>query len=269
MASTKRSTWIGGSVVVTALLVAAAWLLAISPALAAAAEVRDETLQTQERNDLLQMKVTKLAADFRKLDEYKAELAGLRVQVPAELALSDLLRGIEETAARHGVVVTALASNAPVTAVAPVAAAPAPAEPAAEGTSDETAAASSSEGETAGAAPAPVVASAVPAGLVSVPLTITVVGGYEATLAFLDDLQNAMPRLVLVADVTGTSQEETAASGGKPETARGDQELTLSAFAYVLPDPAVAPPATDGATAPAPLPAPVPGKNPLVPAAGE
>ena len=266
MASTKRSTWIGGSVVVTALLVAAAWLLAISPAFTAAAEVRDETLQTQERNDLLQMKVTKLAADFRKLDEYKAELAGLQVQVPVELALSDLLRGIEETAVRHGVVVTALASNPPVTAVAPVGAAPAAAEPVADGTADEGATAT--EGEDAAAVPAPPAGVAVPGGLVSVPLTITVVGGYEATLAFLDDLQNVIPRLVLVTDVTGTSQEESPASGGKPETARGDQELTLSAFAYVLPDPA-APPATDGETAPAPLPGPVPGKNPLVPAAGE
>ncbi|KSW28994.1 type 4a pilus biogenesis protein PilO [Cellulomonas sp. B6] len=265
MAGSKRSTWIGGTALAGVALGAGAWFLAISPAFDAAAEVREQTSQTVQRNDLLEMQVTKLAADYAKLDQYKAELAALQVQIPTTARLADLTRQIAQIAESRGVTITALAPAPPQLVVPPVAAAPAaPATTdAGAGTDGTEPAAGGAGGEAAPVASPDVV---VPAGLVAVPLSLTVVGTYDATVAFVGDLQGALPRLVLVTDLTGTSQEETEAGGGKPATARGDQEIVLSAFAYVLPDPAA------GATAPeqpAAVPASVPGKNPLVPAAGE
>jgi hypothetical protein len=108
---------------------------------------------------------------------------------------------------------------------------------------------------------------AVPAGLTAIPITITVVGTYDNTQAFLYDLQNATPRVFLVSGFTGTSQKETAASAGRPAMNLGDQELVISGFTYVLPD-LTTPVPVDPGVAPAPLPGVVPGKNPLVPVDG-
>ncbi|MCC2314821.1 type 4a pilus biogenesis protein PilO [Cellulomonas xiejunii] len=265
----KRSTWIGGTVFLVLLLGAAAWFLAISPAFVAAAEVREETVQTEERNEILHLQVATLAADFAKLDQHKAELASMRVQVPTSAELADMLRQVDQVATTHGVTVTSLSPGVPVTVVPPAsAAAPPPPADETEGSTDEEAEQSADADETAPApeAVAPV-AVAVPAGMVAIPLSITVLGTYDATIAFVDDLQNALPRLVLVTDFTGTAQKEATESAGKPATAPGDQELVVSAFTYVLPDPWAAAP--DAEPAPAALPATVPGKNPLVPVLGQ
>jgi len=105
--------------------------------------------------------------------------------------------------------------------------------------------------------------------MAAIPISITVVGTYDDTLAFLNDVQTATPRLLLVSGIQGTSQKDAPASGGRPATKIGDQELVITGFLYALPDPtaAISTPSPT-ATAPA-LPAPVTGKNPLVPAAGK
>jgi len=274
-----KGTWIGATAFASVALAAGAWFLAISPQLAEAAELREQTESVDNQNDLLELAIAKLAAEFEHLDEYRTELADLRLQIPTEAELSAYLRELDAIAVAHAVVVTNVAPAMPqafVSAVVP-APAPAPTETAEEGTEEEALAEEPTDEPTDEATPT---AEAVPAGpvappgFVAIPLTITVVGTYDNTVAFLSSLQTGTQRLFLLTGITGTSQQPAEASGGRPELALGDQELQLTGFLYALPDPLGVPTtAPDPSATPAPtgepvLPVAPPGKNPLVPIAG-
>lgn len=266
MGGAKRSTWIGGTVFAALVIMAATYFLAVSPMLATASDTRAEVASTQQSNELLQLKIKKLAADFAKLPEYKADLAAIRVQIPVGADLSGYLRQIDAIAVAHSVTVTAVGpspAQAVVPAVPAVAAAAATAP-----TPAPTASASAAPAAGASAAAAPA-ANAAPVGFAAIPFTMTVVGTYDNALAFLSDVQNATPRLYLVTGLTGTSQPKADASGGKPATALGDVELKVDGFTYVLTDPSAVPAAADPAAAAPALPGAVAGKNPLIPLGGK
>jgi Tfp pilus assembly protein PilO len=262
MTGAKKSTWIGGAVFLSVVISALAWFLVISPILSTAAETRASAQDTRDGNVLLQTINTKLKAQMANLPQYQADLATLRAKVPADACQAEYLRQLNEIAASHTVVITSLAPATPATFV--LAGAAAPAAPASTDT-PEGEGESSENAEEVPAAPAGPV---VPAGLTAIPFTITVVGTYDNTQAFLYDLQNATPRVFLVSNFTGTSQQEAAATGGRPATKDGDQELVITGYTYVLPDSESAAAVDDPAATPAPLPGLTPGKNPLVPVDG-
>ena len=262
MGAAKRSTWITGTVFLALASCAAAWFLVLSPMFESASGSRAEAASTRQQNQALEAKIIQLKVDFAKLPEYKAQLATIRGQIPTDAALSAYLRELDGIATARSVVITAVSPATPVSfvPVTPVALA----APAATGATATPAA--TSPAPAAPAATAPVVTGAsVPTGFASIPFSISVVGTYENTLKFLDDLQNKTARLLLVSGLVGTSQDVTAASGGRPATALGDLELVITGFAYVLPDPAAVPAAVDTTT----LPAVVAGKNPLIPVGGK
>lgn len=269
MTGAKKSTWIGGTIFVSLVIIALAYFLAIGPTMAATQEVRDQTQATRDQNDLLRLQVTKLAADFKKLPEYKAELADLQLKVPSDADLANYLRSLEGIATAHAVTIVSVTPASPqvfAPAVAPAAVAPAPAADGSAPTDGATAAPDAAAGSTT-STPAPETpAGAAPEGMVAIPFTLTVVGTYDNTQAFLFDLQNGTGRLFLVTGYTGTSQPDAPASGGKPSTTPGDQQLDISGLVYVLMDSTVTP--VDPSTAPPALPGAVPGKNPLVPIVG-
>lgn len=261
MSGAKRSTWIGGTVFVALVIMAAAWFFAVSPMMSAAAEVRSEAEQTREMNEILDLKVEQLKADFARLPEYEAELAGIQLQIPTDAMLADYLRQLDQIAVAHSVALTTVTPSIPqaVVLATPVVTAPEP-TPA----EDTEGAAESGEVE---APPAPV-ANNGPPGFTAIPFSLTVVGTYDNTLAFLNSLQTGTQRLFLVTSFTGTAQKQGDAGGGKPATAVGDQELVIAGYTYVLPDALAVPETTDPAAAPVAPPAAVPGKNPLVPVPG-
>ncbi|QHT55832.1 hypothetical protein GXP71_06890 [Cellulomonas sp. H30R-01] len=267
MSGAKKSTWIGGTVFIGLVMAVAAWFLAISPTLAAAAELRTEAQQTREQNDLLDLRVKKLAADFAKLPEYRAQLDALRTQIPVEANLAAYIRELDAIAVAHSVTLVGVSpSTAQAVVVAPPAAAPAAETPAgevpAEGSTEATGATDGT-----GATAAPEQAAGAPAGFAAIPFSITALGTYDNVIAFLSDIQNATPRLFLVTGLVGTAQDQADAGAGRPATAPGDLELIISGQTYVLPD-ALAVPPTEEAAPPA-LPGAVPGKNPLLPIPGQ
>lgn len=269
----KKGTWIGGTLFLATVIGAATWFGAVHPTLSAAASLRAQTDQVNQSNTVLQTKVKKLAADFQNLPQYKQQLEALRVQVPTTAQLTDYLRQVQQIATARSVTVTNIAPGAPqiFTVAAAPAAVPTPVPTSGAGATPSATPTAAVDASGTGAVPAPAAAAAspVPAGMADIPVSMTVLGSYDNTLAFLSDLQTATPRLFLVGGIRATAQKDAAAGGGKPATHVGDQELVITGMLYVLPDAAaVASAPAPTPTAPA-LPAPVPGKNPLVPAAGK
>lgn len=269
MTGAKKGSWIGATIFGSVAIVVASWFLAINPTLSAASEVRAQTTQVKSQNDALAVKVAKLKADFAKLDDYKSQLTDMRKQIPTTAQLSDYLRQLDAIATAHAVTITAVAPGSPTAVVAKAAqaAAPAPAATATPAPGATATPAPTAAPNAGGAAAGAAAASALPAGFTDIPLSVTVLGSYDNTLAFLNDLQNATPRLFLVSGFTATGQQDAAAAGGKPKTSVGDQELVVTGFLYVLPDTAAA--ATPAPTATPALPGAVPGKNPLNPVGGK
>jgi Tfp pilus assembly protein PilO len=278
MTTSRKATWIAGAVVVSLLMVVATWFLLASPVLATAGETNDQAASAEEQNRILEAQVETLKADFARIDEYRAELAGLRTQLPTDAELAPLLRELDAAAVAHSVALVDVQVQAPTAVAAPVAeSTPAPAAEAAtsgEGVSTEApaepaATPDAQSPQDAQAAVDSAVAAIVPAGLTAVPVSLTVVGTYDAVTAFLDDVQNRTTRLFLAATISATAQSQAESGGGRPATEPGDLELTVTGFAYALPDALATPDAASDAPSEVALPGAVPGKNPLVPVAGE
>ncbi len=273
----NKGTWIGGAAFIAVAIGAGTWFLGVSPQAADAADLRAQTEQVRSQNDLLELQIASLESESEKLPEYEAELAVIRTQIPTTAQLSEYLRQVNAMAAAHAVFLTNIAPATGQAFVPALVAAPAPAPTETAGATDtESGEATDEETPTAPAAPS---GPRVPDGFAAIPFSLTVLGTYDNTLAFINDLQTVSPRLFLVSALTATALKETEASGGRPATAPGDQELVITGYLYVLPDPAAgsqapAPEPTDPSATPTPtptpaLPAPVPGKNPLIPIAGE
>lgn len=247
----KKSTWVGGTALVAAALMAGTWLLAVQPTLASADDTREQAEVAEGQNELLRAKIVQLQADFEKLPQYQAELAELRVGLPAALELSPYLRRLDAAAVAAGITLTAVEPGGPE--IVPGATTSAPVASDTTGTTDETA----TDTAEAAAEPAAPVATSTGAmeGFTAVPVKFTVVGTFPAALAFLANVQTGDERLLLVTNLVGTGQAEAEASDGRPATAEGDIEMSVGGYLYVLTDPTQATGgATDGAGVGATLP---------------
>ncbi|WP_130781952.1 hypothetical protein, partial [Cellulomonas biazotea] len=256
MRSSKASPWVIGTAVLVAALLAASWFLLVSPAFAQAAETNTTAEQVEADNALREQRISILAEQFANIETYRSELATLRASVPTDDDLAAYLRELTAAAEAHAVT---LLSVTPSTPAAFVVAAP---EPAATPAADGAASAAADDAATTQAA-APTT-SAIADGTVSIPLTLSVVGTFDNVRAFLATLQTGTQRLLVVESVTGTSQPDAVAGGGRPATTLGDLEIMVSGALFVLPDDATTPPAPTEETPQAPLPAAPEGKNPLV-----
>jgi len=260
---TKAGPWITGTVVAALAILLAAWFLGISPQISAAADNREQTQAQTDANLQLESKIAVLAKQFAKLDEYKAQLAAARLQIPTDLQLAAYQRELNQIASAHEVTILSLGVTSS-TEVKITAAVPAATEPAADDAAGSTEA--PADGDAATASGAGTTSVDVP-GFFQVPVTIEVIGTYQNVLAFVQDAQAGTSRLLMVTGVTGTSQQDAEASAGRPATAAGDLDVILSGALFVLADqsPApVAPPADPAAPKPA-LPVPPGDKNPMVP----
>lgn len=228
-----RVAWIAGSALVALLVAAAAWFLALSPALSAVAETRDETEAAQMQNDIQRTKLATLEKQFAELDTYRAELAAIQKQIPAEDAEPALLREIHAVAAEAGVTVLQFTVTE---------------EPslffAAEQAATETATADGSEESAEGTdAEAPVGVN----GFVRIPVDITVIGAYPSAVSMVAGLQERLDRLFLVTGLSAEGQDEAEAANGKPAVREGDVEMVISGYVYVLQEDAAAPEPESGA----------------------
>ncbi|MCC2308413.1 hypothetical protein [Cellulomonas chengniuliangii] len=253
----KTSTWVGGATVVAVLLGFGGWSLAISPALTTASDTQAEALDVTARNEALERELVRLKEQHKNLDAYRGEVAAIEAQIPASAELDAFLRQVGAHAEATGAFVVSVAAAVPINfapgePVAPAAAAPAEGEGDAEsdGSTDSAA-------ETAAPAAAPSID-----GFVAVPVDITLLGNVFNVTRMLAALQGGDQRLFMVTSFTGKGTDEEEAGEGRPATAKGDLELTVSGYLYVLKGPVVT--AQDGEDAPAaPLPSGALEGNPM------
>lgn len=276
MGKSRSASWIGGTVVVALLMLVATWFLGVSPKNAEVAEADEQRAQVESSNEMLEAEIVALKKQFANIDQYKAELAALDLQVPTTAERDQLTRQISAAAEAAGVVVSALSLDdaqeleykAPAPAVTEAPEGEASGDASAEPTAEPTDPAAG-EGQAAGAEEASTEKVQLPKGTFAFPVAVTVVGKYADVMTFAASLQS-MQRVVLVSNVAAVSQKERQETEGIPALERGDLEVAFGGYAYVLPRTTSLPETTpEDAEAPlAPLPVPGGGANGFAPAVG-
>lgn len=232
---TKMNLWVGGLVFGVVVLLGAGWILLIAPALDEVYATVDQTEQAQARNDSLTAQNATLKRQFADISSLRSDLSDLQEQVPPTPDLDDFLRAVGDTATEHEVFIVSVTPSAASSftqlltdaAVNSVNAGVTPAT-----TETAEAAEAPAEGEAAadGTAAAPATSSAM-----AISVTIEMVGPYQNTLDMLSELQADDSRLLLVTAIDAAGTKESPATGGRPATARGDLNITVTGYILVQP----------------------------------
>ncbi|WP_088289302.1 hypothetical protein [Kineosporia sp. A_224] len=217
MLTSRTARWVAGTTLLCVALLGLSWLLLVSPQRTEAAELRDQNASTQSQNDLLEVKIAQLRAQFAKLPENQAELASILAQMPPDAGMPRLVRDLDTMSESTGVTLSSVTPGPGQTlttgTTVPGAAAAAPAA---------TAAATAAAGTT------PVDGSTV----VAIPVTIAVDGDYFQTVAFLKQLQTQMPRAFLV---TAVQMSAGSAGGADASATGGNVAVTITGKVFALP----------------------------------
>lgn len=251
MKTRSSSPWILGTAVLVVLIMVAAWMLAVSPRMAAAQKARDDAETTAQQNAVIRVKTEALAAQAADIDTVQAELDALRVGIPAEDQLDLVIDQITRATTRAKIYIANIEAGAPEMVVAPgetevvanpnapVAEEPAEATPAPEATATPSPTATPAAG--GAAAPVPTDGSAETPGpewiegFYGIPMTITAYGNDEEIEKTVAGVQE-MERLFLVTGLSVIRQEPKPPSGGLPEMEDGDSELKITGYVYLLVD---------------------------------
>src|SRR5690606_1773591 len=94
--------WTIATVFLAVILAAATYMLLIMPTMDATAEARELAEEEQFRIDQLEIQLAGLQADAKNLEQFRAELAELQVQLPTSLLLPELSRHHDGTADDSG-----------------------------------------------------------------------------------------------------------------------------------------------------------------------
>ena len=235
----RNRIWMFGTALVVGVTLVLGWLLGISPQLKGLQAARTERVAVEAQNDVYELQLDALKNDFEDIDGVQGELADLRTSVPTGPQLPEFVAEVDSLAAQNELSLSSMTvadaePYEPLAAVVPVDAAVV--DPAATDTAATDAAA-----DAAPVAPAPPAAvMAVPtvtndlitaANFVTIPVTITLVGGYDQVLDFLDDLRRG-ERLVSVSAVSTVAVE----AGTTDAPVAAGVTASISAFIFVLRD---------------------------------
>lgn len=215
----------GGTILLMIVLVVAGWFLVAQPQLAAASTANGQLTSAQAQIASTQQTISQLKSQQKGLPKLQLKLADLRKSIPEGAESSAFIDGINALAASAGVTIKSLSMSDAVPYTPPVVATP----PAATSPSPSPSA-------TATAPPAPV-APVAPSGwtpasdptitatnFVAIPVSITSLGDWNATLAFFHGLQSGT-RLFLISGFSTASD------------ASGVITTTTTGYIYALLDP--------------------------------
>lgn len=215
MLTSRTARWVAGTTLLCVALLGLSWLFLVSPQRTEAAELRDQNASTQSQNDLLEVKIAQLRAQFAKLPESQAELASILAQMPPDAGMPRLVRDLDAMSKSTGVTLSSVTPGPGQTlttgTAVPGAAAAAPAATAAA-----TAGTAAVDGST----------------VVAIPVTVAVDGDYFQTVAFLKQLQTQMPRAFLV---TAVQMSAGNAGGADASATGGNVAVTITGKVFALP----------------------------------
>jgi len=228
----KSLPWIAGTAFLAILILAFAWFVVVTPARDSAATDRAAASQQESQNDLLAIQNAKLASEFAKLDDYKAELAQAQRQIPASIDQPTFSRELDDLATQSGVWISNIAFSSSLNVAE---SAPKPKTTKSATTDDETSTdGSSSTPEASPAQADSTPSSKIPASMFAVPVSVTIIGSPKDTQTFLERFQGGDGRLVLVTDLAVDRQDETPSSNGSPAIKDGDFQTTVTGLTYIL-----------------------------------
>lgn len=248
-----RAQIIAGTLVILLVLVAG-WFLVVSPKLAAAADLRQQTEAAQSTTGTLQAQIASLQAQAADLPAQQRRLKTYRELVPATADLPGLIHSLT-TAARTAQ--ADLVAISPATVSAPSSEAPSPAAP-----SPAAGAAEPSPGvESTGPILPGSTTAAGGSSAAVIPVSITVGGKYFILERFLSALET-LPRALVVNSVALTADDAATGSQGTTGSPTLTATVSLSAYTSAVLPLATATGTPSAAATPAPSSSGVAGSQP-------
>lgn len=237
----KSRLWLGGGALGCVLLLVAGWFLLIQPKRADAAQSREALSSQQQANDRSRAKLDQLKSQFASLPAKRAELAKIRQAMPSDVAEASLQRELDTLAKGSGTTVlsvtdgdqTAFTAGASATTGASASSASS-----ASSAVDAEGSPSSGGSTSSGAA----------SGVSTMPVTISALSSFAGSQAFLQKLQDKMPRAFLVTGLNLSAQSAAKANLPKPATQNGDVLMTITGNVFILDTGAMGAASTAGAS---------------------
>jgi Tfp pilus assembly protein PilO len=223
-------------------ILALGWIVGVAPQLEAAALARADRASVEAQNEVHRARIVELQAQFARIDETRAELAALQLQIPEGSDLPGFVDELTAIATAHNVKVTKYTAEEPLSPVAvqagiaPPVAEPAPTEPApADGSAPADAAAAADAPAPDDAASAAsstttnISAGTTTENLFAIPVSLSLSGTDLDVRAMLADLE-AGPRLFFVTSAKIVAQTDAGTGAGSEQ---GVSEVR--GFVYVVP----------------------------------
>jgi hypothetical protein len=221
--------WMVGAGIVAFAIVAIGYFFFISPQRGDTSSVDGQVSTASSQNDILQARISHLAAQNRQLASYQRTLSQARLALPASTGIPDFLRTLQSIGSATGSDVSTLTVGDPTNV--------GPATPTATNSAaDSNAAATAAPGANAAAPTGP------GSGIYSMTISAQVTGSTKALGAFLTQLQNVQPRAVLISQITESTG--STANGAATATASGGATLQISMQAFVALNSALSGPST-------------------------
>ena len=242
MRLSKTSGWALGTTGLCVALAAGGWFGLTEPQRAEAATSREQTVAASATNAGLEISIDQLRREFADLPSRQAELAAIRLALPEDAALAQLVRDVNRHSSDAGVVLDSLTTGTPVAVVDPMAAvgaAPEPSDaPSSEPSSEPSAEPSAEPSVEPSAAPvdpsvagaAPGVAASTQPVLAAMPVVMTASGDFSTVNLLIKNVQADMPRALLVDTLVLTILEGEDIEPGTVQVV-----LTGRVFAFVDP----------------------------------
>lgn len=196
----NKRVWLGGGAAVAVVIAAVGWLLAISPELSSANDLRTQTASVQQQNLTLESKIAKLRLQNGNVNKLTVSLRAALNALPLDSGLPAFTRQLSSQAARNRISLISVSAGA----VIPVAA-------------------------TAAATPSTTVGASA-AGLFMIPVTLVSTGSAGGQLALLQAIQVAGPRRALV-----NSTQLAPASGADNASIAGRCTMTTQLDVFSAP----------------------------------
>lgn len=264
--------WMLGAFLISILAAAGVYSLLISPELDKASTARSEFESAKELNNLLDTQILAAQAAAKNVDDWKAEIAAIELDLPPTPEQSALERLLNDSLSKEGLPALSISYGSPsglASPAQPTSTEPTPAD--ASTNADATATPSPTEDPNAdagatGDTTAGGDSSAPVTDLFQTPVTISTAGKPASLMRFLLDMQTQNARFFTVTNFSISRSAATDATPAQPALEAGDWVISITGSVYNLFDSELSLPTKEPATT-----TPYAGEgvpNPFVPISG-